>query len=287
MPARPVWSGHLRLSLVAIPVKAFTAHETRAAPTLHQLHAAEDCHRRIKYQKTCPVHGEVRDDEIVMGFEYMKDHYVTIEDDEVKKVRGASDKAIQIEAFVKPEAIDPVYFRGKSYYLLPDGRVGDKPYALFARAMQSEGKYAVAQAVLFGREQLVLVRPQDGMLMMSPLSYAEELRSPQEFIEEAPQEDASAEELKLTRMLIQASTPKKFDFTRYHDSGAKKLKELVEAKVSGKEIVAPPADAEAPVINLMDALRQSMARVSDNRRAAPARRTKSKPAASGRKRRVS
>src|SRR6185295_16164268 len=127
-------------------------------------------------------------------------------------------------------------------------------------AMEESGKYAVARIVLSGKEQLVLIRPLEGVLTMSMLSYASELRSPAEINDEVPQVNVSAQEKKLARTLIDASTVKKFDISRYQDIYTNRLRELIELKVAGKEVVAPPAvEEEAPIVNLMDALRRSVA----------------------------
>ena len=123
MAARSSWKGFLRLSLVSIPVKAYTASSSGGGDiSLNQLHTA--CHSRIKYQKLCQVHGEVTQDQIVMGYEYSKGQYAVIDTSELEKLRTESDKAISIDTFIKPEDIDPIYFTEKSYFLTPDGPAG-------------------------------------------------------------------------------------------------------------------------------------------------------------------
>src|SRR6476660_8038642 len=118
MAARSSWKGFIRLSLVSVPVKAYTATTSGGgAISLNQIHV--DCHSRIKYQKTCPIHGELSSDAIVSGYEFAKGQFVVINPDEIDKLRSESDKAVQIDAFVSPEIIDPVYFSGKNYYLVP------------------------------------------------------------------------------------------------------------------------------------------------------------------------
>ncbi|HEY2414729.1 MAG TPA: Ku protein, partial [Pirellulaceae bacterium] len=118
MPPRSSWKGYLRLSLVTVPVQAFNAAASDGGEVhLHQLHAS--CHNRIRYKKNCPVHGEVPNDEIVMGFEHAKDQYVVVEDKEVDKLRTPADRAITIDTFIAAAAIDPAYFDGRTYYLTP------------------------------------------------------------------------------------------------------------------------------------------------------------------------
>jgi DNA end-binding protein Ku len=262
MPAHSAWKGFLRLSLVSVPVKAYTAGVSGTEIRLNQLHA--DCHSRIQYRKACPVHGEVGSDAIVSGYEFAKDQYVVIDTDEVEKLRKPSDKAVTIDAFVKPDEIDPLYHSGRSYYLLPDGPVGQKPYALLRQAMIQRNRHAVAQVVLSGREQLVLLRPVDSLIAMTVLSLDDQIKKPSSFQDELTSQDLTDEELALAKTLIDASTPKKFDFTRYKDSYRDKLTTLIQAKVEGKEIVAPPMQEEAQVINLMDALRASVQQVQQS-----------------------
>jgi DNA end-binding protein Ku len=258
MVPRSSWKGYLRLSLVSVGVQAVNAAEQGDGDLrFHQLHAK--CHSRIRYQKVCPVHGEVSNDEIVRGYEYAKGQYVIIDDDEVERLRSDSDRAIQIDTFVAPGAIDPVYFEGRTYYLLPDGSMSVKPYAVLLRALQQEKRWGIGQAVLFGREQLVLIRPLAHLLGLEVLHYESQVRPESLFDEQFPAAAATKEEVRLAAKLIEASTRPKFDLGHYHDEYANKVRALIDAKVAGQEIVAPPAEEEAPVINLMDALRKSVA----------------------------
>src|SRR6185503_12645841 len=117
-----------KLSLVSVPVKGYTANVASAEIRLNQLHS--ECHSRIRYQKICPIHGEVPKDEIVLGYEYAKDKYTIVDPDEIDKLRSENDRAINIEEFIAPDVIDPMYLDGRNYYLVPDTPVGQKPYAV-------------------------------------------------------------------------------------------------------------------------------------------------------------
>src|SRR5437870_8210726 len=155
---RPAWKGFLKLSLVSLPVKAYTVTAGEGGQVrLNQLHA--ECHSRINYKKTCPIHGEVPNDQIVSGYEYSKGQYVVVDPEDIEKLRSEDEKAINIDAFVQPNALDATYFSGKSYYLIPDGPVGQKPYALLVQGMAELKRNAVARVVMHGRAQLVLIRP--------------------------------------------------------------------------------------------------------------------------------
>src|SRR6478672_7296535 len=126
--ARPSWSGFLRFNLISVPVKGYTAAAAGGGKIgFHLLHAA--CHSRIKYKKVCPIHGEVHNDEIVSGYEASKGHYVTVDKEERTAIKAEDEKTIAVDTFVPPDAIDPLYFSGRSYFLVPDGKVGQKPYA--------------------------------------------------------------------------------------------------------------------------------------------------------------
>ena len=262
MAARSSWKGFLKLSLVSIPVKAYTATASGGGEIrLNQLHAP--CNSRIQSKKTCPLHGEVKSDEIVSGFEYGKGQYVIVDTNELDKLRTEDDKAVKIDAFISPDDLDPMYASGKSYYLVPDGPVGLRPYTVIHRAMSEERHYAIAQVVLHGREQLMLLRPIEQLLVMTGLSYDDEITRPSAFEEEVPKTEVTNDELKLARKLIAVTTPKKFDFNTYKDAYTAKLTALIEAKVAGKEIVAAPPTTEAPhIINLMDALQASVAKAT-------------------------
>lgn len=256
MPPRSMFKGYLRLSLVTVPVRAVTANQTSGEIHLNQLHA--DCHTRIKYQKVCPTHGEVATDEIVSGFEYTKDQYVIIDQEEIAKFRKKSEKTVDIKGFIPADAIPPTYYSGRTYYLLPDGAAGQKPYQLLREAMVQGGVYALASAVLTGREQLVLVRPLDDLLAMMVVQYAGKVKKPAEFSDEVTGGKISKEEMALTKTLIEASTMKEFNIDDYQDEYVQNLQGLIEAKVAGEEIVAVADPEEPKVINLMEALKASV-----------------------------
>ena len=257
MAARSSWKGYLKLSLVSVPVKAYTATSSEGSEVrLNQLH--KECNSRINYKKTCPVHGEVSNDAIVSGYEYQKGQYVIVDTDELEKLRTEDDKAIQIDTFIDPDALDPVYYAGKTYYLVPDGPVGQKPYTVLYEAMADENRQAIARVVMHGREQVVLLRPLGGLITMTTLSLDQQVTKPAAFTEEAPKVEVSAEEKKLAKTLVDAATTKKLDFAKYKDEYTEKLTKLIEAKVAGQEIVTPPVEHHAQVINLMDALKQSV-----------------------------
>jgi len=262
MATRSSWKGYLQLSLVCVPVKAYSTSTSGGGEIhLHQLHA--DCHSRIQYKKVCPLHGEVTSDQIVSGYEYARDGYVVVDPDELDRLRTEADKAIKIDVFIASHAFDPLYVTGKKYYLAPHGPAGQKAYALLAQAMVAEDCYGIAQVVLHGREQLVLLRPQENLLVLEVLHYRHQVTQPSALADEAPSMEVNPEELQMARILVKASTAD-FNVDKYRDLYTHKLEQLIEAKVAGQKLVTPPATPGPQVINLMEALRQSVARVQDS-----------------------
>ena len=276
MAPRSSWKGFLKLSLISVPVKAFTANNTTETLRLNQLH--KDCHSRVKYQKVCPEHGELKSTEIVSGYEYAKDQYVVIETDELNKMRPESDHAVRIDGFIAKDEVDPIYHAGRTYYLTPDGVAGKKAYALLHKGMVDADVCAMAQVVIAGREQLVLVRPVEKLLAMTVLSIAKRIKAVDEFTSELDDEETSPEEMKLAETLIGASTIADFDYAKYEDAYHEKLSQLIEAKVAGKEIVQAPDHEEPKIINLMEALKASVAAVQSDsgRKMAPSEPAKKK-----------
>jgi DNA end-binding protein Ku len=283
---RPSWSGSIRLSLVSVPVKGYTALEAeKERISLNQLH--EECHSRIRYKKTCPIHGEVPNDEIVMGYKYGDDEYAIIDPDEINKLRPARERAVNIDNFVPLNEIDPIYYSGQTYYLLPDGKHGEKSYAVLQRAMTDGKVVGLAQVVISNREQLVVLRPVGRLLALSVLHYDAAVRPESAFDKDLSETPVSAQEAKLAKTLIDVTRAKRAVLSEYKNVYNERMEELVKAKIEGREIATPPAeDKGPPTINLMDALKASLeknrprspgskklgARV---RRQAPAKRKKS------------
>ncbi len=253
---RASWKGFIRLSLVSVPVEGYSASaagETQIA--LNQLH--DDCHSRIRYKKVCEVHGEVENDQIVMGYQFDKDQYAVIDPDELQQLRSERDYSINVDRFVDPSTIDPTYFAGKTYYLLP-GKAGQKPYALLHRAMSQENVYGLAQVVISNRERLVALRPVGRLLAISALQYAANVRGPEEYERLLGDAEVGTEELKLAKMLILATKTDEPELEAYRDLYNERLKELVDAKVEGREIAAPSSSAPPPTIDIMSAIRASL-----------------------------
>src|SRR5690349_6987992 len=172
---RASWSGLLRFSLVAIPVKAYPATSTAPELCFHQLHAG--CGQRIRYDKRCPEHGSVDAGAIVRGYAYAPDQHLVLDEAELDQLRPAKDKALTLDRFLDPAQVDPVLFAGRSLYLWPDGLAARHPYGVLAQAMQHRRKWALARAVLSSRRLLALVRPAGRLLTLHVLHFHTQLRS--------------------------------------------------------------------------------------------------------------
>ena len=257
MAPRTSWKGYIKLSLVSVPVKAFTANNTGEEIRLNQLH--KECNQRVKYQKVCPEHGELSQSDIVSGYEYTKGQYVIVDTSEVAKLRKDSDKSIAIDGFIKPEEVDPIYYSGRTYYLLPDGVAGNKPYALLHKGMVDADVHAIASIVLSGKDQLALLRPMENMLVMTLLSHEKKIKKLDDFGGDLEEQEMTDEEAALTATLISASYVEEFKFGRYKDEYVDKLGKLIQMKIDGNEVVAEADPEEPKILNLMDALKKSVA----------------------------
>jgi DNA end-binding protein Ku len=271
MAARPSWEGFLTFNLISIPVKAYNA----AAPGggkigFHLLHAK--CNQRIRYKKVCPIHGEVPNEEIVSGYEYAKGEYAVVQAGERSKLREKDDKAIDIDTFVAPDAIDPIYYSGRTFYLIPANPAAQRPYALLMEAMAARDRHAVARVVFSGRGQVVVVRPFGGVLVMTLLNFEAQVKPPTEFAGEVTAPAASGEERRLASALMDSATTGEFDLARYKDDYAAKLAKLIEKKSHGASRRAKAEEPNGHVMDLMDALRKSLSQEKGRARRRPSRR---------------
>jgi DNA end-binding protein Ku len=254
MAARPTWKGYLKISLVNIPIKVFPATDTGATLSFNQLHA--ECQTRIQQKRWCPrCEREVPNTDIVKGFEFEKGRYVVVGDEDIEKVRVESTRVINLERFTDGNAIDPIYLE-RPYYLAPDGPVAKEAFAVIREGMK--GKAGIGKVALYGREYLVKVEPRERGLIMYTLRHANEIRSMKAIDELADVPEAvKPDEVKLARQVI-GTFEGELDFEAYRDEYQEGLREIIDAKISGREIVAPEIEAPPKVVNLMDALRKSL-----------------------------
>ena len=262
MAARPTWKGYLKISLVNIPVRVFPATDAAATISFNQLH--RDCRTRIQQKKWCPTcEKEVATADVIKGYEFEKGRFVTIDDEDLAKVRPESTRVINVMQFADASVIDPVYVE-RPYYLAPDGNVAAEAFAVMREGMA--GKAAIGKLALYGREYLVAIQPRENGLVMYTLRHADEVRS-MGAIDELKLVPAriKPDEVKLARQVI-GNFETEGNLTQYKDDYQDALRKVIDAKIAGEDVAAPAEEAAPNVINLMEALRQSLERVSGTKK---------------------
>ena len=279
MAPRSIWRGTISFGLVSVPVRMFTATESKEL-RFHFLH--KDHLTPIGYDKVRKDTGEhVDPEDIVRGFEVSKGQYVPLEDEDLDRLDVELTKAIDICDFVDLDEIDPVYFR-KAYYLLPEDGA-EKPYLLLVRALEETGKVGIAKVVIRNKQHLAALRPVDGTLVLETMYYADEVRKPDKVKAKG---DLRAAEVEMAKSLVE-NLSEPFDPEKYDDTYRKELLGLMRAKAKGKKLPEPQEDEGGEVIDLMQALRESVEKTKRSaRRRTPARKTSagSKRKTSARKR---
>jgi DNA end-binding protein Ku len=279
MAARSIGNGTLSFGMVSIPIRMYSAGESSSAVSFNMLH--DKCKSRLKQQYICPKDNEiVARDHTVKGYEFAKDQYVTFSEEEVKAMAEEAQKAIEITEFVPAAKVDPVYFDG-AYYLGPD-KGGEKAYKLINEAMKQTGRAALAKWAARGKQYLVLIRPVGNGLVMQQLLYKDEVRPISEVpIEEAELKDS---ELKLAVQLVEQIANDEFKPENYEDEVRKRYHEAIQRKVEGQEVItAAEAPKTAQIIDLMEALKASLAAKNTAAAQAKDQPKAAKPAASGKK----
>src|SRR5680860_1768608 len=255
MAPRAFWTGHLRLSLVNIPVRLYPATTSEKRQAFHQIH--EPSGKRIRYQKVAPGVGPVENEEITKGYEYEKGKYVLISPEEIDELKLESKQTIELVRFVDEDAIDDRYFQ-TPYYLMPDGDMADEGYVILHKALTDTKKIGVGQFILRGHGNIVAIKPFEKGLLLEVLRHAGEIRSADALFDEIPDVKLDKEALDLTKELVTRKTGK-FEPKQFKDEYAEAVWELIQAKLEHR---APEIVTEQPggakVINIMDALKKSV-----------------------------
>jgi DNA end-binding protein Ku len=251
--ASTVWKGHLTFGLVSLPVKLFSAARTESV-SFNQLHAVD--HSRVKQVLFCQAEDKpVARNELVKGYEYEKDKYVVIDEDDIKKAAPPSSRNMEILEFVNSDQVDAVYYES-SYYVAPDD-AGEKPYALLFEALRQSGYVGIAKIAMHNREHIVILRPGKRGILLHAMYYEDEVRRIEEFRTDTTL--IKDKELDLAKTLIE-SLAAEFEPAKYKDSYRENLMAMIQAKVQGRQIVeAPTAQQLAPVVDIMEALKASLA----------------------------
>jgi DNA end-binding protein Ku len=270
---RSIWNGVISFGMVSIPVKLYTATETKDV-SFHLLH--KECGTRLKQLRWCPYHERaVEWAEIARGYEYARDEHVVMSDEDFEKLPLPSKHTVELSAFVNAQQIDPIYYE-RTYYLEPDEK-GVKPFALLMRALKEKGLTGIAKIAIRNKEQLCALRPMDGTLVLETLYYPDEIR---EQPAEIPETKVSEKELDMAFTLIEL-LEEDFDPQKYTDEYREALLKVIEAKLEGQEVAEVAGPRLAKVTDLMSALKASVANARKGREEAeeeseetPARRRK-------------
>ena len=250
--AASVWKGHLIFGMVSFPIRLFSAarSETISFNLLHK-----DDHSRIRQVTYCALEDKpIPRTETVKGYEYEKDHYVVIDDEDIKKVAPRTAKVMEILEFVKADQVDPIYLES-SYYVAPD-EGGEKAYALLFTALKDSGYYGVAKVSMHNREHIIVLRPGAKGILSHTMYFQDEIRQVEEFRTDTSL--VKEKELAMAKMLI-SSLEENFEPQKYHDSYRDNLKKMIEDKIEGRKVVETPSEHIAPVIDIMEALKKSLA----------------------------
>ncbi len=268
---RTIWNGSINFGLVNIPIGLAVAQQRKdvAFRTLHR-----ECGTPIKQKRWCPYHDrEVEADELVKGWEFTKGQFVIVEDSDLEAVALERSQSIDIVRFVTTDEVDPIYF-DRTYYLAPATAVAQRrPYVLLLEAMKQTGLGGVGKFVLWGKENLCLVRPLGDSLALETLFYAEDVRSRAEIDEAVSETDVNEAELSMAVQLVE-SLSGEYDPEEFRNEYRDELRAMLEAKLAGQEISRPEPVTPVPVIDLMEALKKSVAQAKGERE--PAKRSRSK-----------
>lgn len=258
---RAYWKGFLRLSLVSIPVEIHNAVDSKSDIAFRQIHKPSG--RRVRYQKVVPGVGPIDETDIVKGYEVDTDTYVTLEAEEIDALKLESKKTIDLVQFVDLEDIDYRYFE-RPYFVVPADDMAAEGYAVIREALRKSRKLGLGQVAMGGREWLVALAPLHAGLVLELIRYADELRKPEDYFAEVPGKKPSAEMIELAMELISKKS-QSFDSSKYKDHYQTALRELVQAKLKGRKLVAPHEEDRTGgdnVVDLMEALRRSVGKAS-------------------------
>jgi DNA end-binding protein Ku len=261
---RTIWNGSLSFGLVNIPIGLALATQRSdvAFRTLHR-----ECGTPIKQKRYCPFHErDVEAEELVKGWEVAKGQFVLVEEEDLEAVALQRSQSIEIVRFVELAQVDPVYF-DRTYYLAPaSAAAARRPYVLLLRAMQETGMAAIGKFVLWGKENLSLIRPHGDTLALETLFFAEDVRSRAEIEEAVEETDVKKAELELARQVI-ASLVGEFEPADFENEYRRDLRAMLEAKLAGEEIAKPEPVPETPVVDLIEALKRSVAETKQGKTA--------------------
>jgi DNA end-binding protein Ku len=277
MAPRAYWTGNIKISLVTFGVRLYNAVSEAEKVRLNQVH--KGCNQRIKMPTTCPIHGQVERSEIAKAYEFEKDKYIVIDQEELEKIKIRSEKTIELQKFVPMDSVEEVYF-DSTYYVAPDGPVSEEPFRVFRLALEQTGTAGIGKLTIAGRERPILLRPGGKGLSLNTLHTASEVRDAAPYFEEIKSEAANKDYMQLATSLIKGKLGE-FDPAEFHDSYQDALVELIKSKIAGKAPVIIQEEELPQTFNFAEALRQSLETVGRPASSKPA--AAAKPAAASKK----
>src|SRR6266496_640113 len=258
---RSIWKGHIQFSLVTIPIRIYNAVDTEETIRFNQLHKEDN--GAVGYEKKCKKCGKsLSTEEIVKGYQFEPEQYVIVSSEDLQKIKLKSTKVIEIAGFIDAGEVHPTLYESP-YFAGPDGLVGAKTYSLLTQALKASGKVGVGKVVLRDREEVVMIAPLEGGIVLYKLRNPKELRKI-DSVPQIEQKEVKPDELKLSISLVDSMSSRLNDMDltdRYRDA----LREMIEAKIAGREVVNVPEE-EKPVVDIMTALKQSIERTKAQRK---------------------
>jgi DNA end-binding protein Ku len=254
MKPRCAWSGYLKISLVTVPVRVYTAISTTEKISFHQLH--KHCHQRIRQKLVCPVHGEIKRQDLVKGYEYCSDTFVVLNEAELDAVRLETTGTIELVQFIRAEELDPM-FLDTPYYVGPDGSVAEEGFAVLREALRRTKRIGIGRVVLGGKERLVALKAWGNGLVFFAMRYLSEVRSAAPYFEGLSGQPVDAAQLALAQKLIENKSGP-LELAAFTDRYQTAVLDLIKSKIEGTKPVLVVGDGTPGVLSLMEALRQSV-----------------------------
>jgi DNA end-binding protein Ku len=272
MKPRSIWTGHIKISLLTIPIRVYTALNEADRISFNQLH--KDCHQRLKQQLVCPVHGKVERDQVVKGYEVEKDRFVVMDVSDLEAVKLETTHTIELVQFIRPKELDSIFLE-TPYFIGPDGPVSQEAYAVLREALRKTNYLALGQVVLSGKEKIVAIKPVNKGLLMTTMRYPAEIRQAASYFDDVAAAKVDDAQIALARQLIENKAAT-FNPAAFTDRYQAALLDSIKAKVNGAQPIQVKPAAVGQVIDLLDALKQSVADTAKRRNGSPVRMTRTR-----------
>jgi DNA end-binding protein Ku len=267
MKPRSIWTAHIKISLLTIPIRVYTALNEADKISFNQLH--KDCHQRLKQQLVCPIHGKVEREHVVKGYEIEKDRFVVLDASDLEAVKLETTHTIELVQFIRAKELDPILL-DVPYFIGPDGPVSLEAYAVLREALRRTNYLALGQVVLSGREKLVALKPVGKGLLMTTLRYPAEIRQAEAYFDDLTDVKVEDAQIALARQLI-GNKAAAFNPAAFTDRYQTALLDTIKAKLNGAQPVQITPAAVGQVVNLIDALKQSVAETGNRKERSPVR----------------